>query len=493
MSTPQADREARAKPASLWRGTEAQRQRHEKSAVALIALRRVLERERPLGGDEEEFLSLYAHAESVDPALFTRVWTDPTAYFWVRLANQLLASSTGEGELPRTGQAWRPEAGEAEPRHALARHLSDFKRFSLALHHLAGSQVCFEVPLRVRLPFALPGTRLSLEGTGEVEIHSLQGGALRLGRRGREHRVPLAPGDHEGISVHRCPEIELPGGAARLQPQVYANLPGVPFVSPILSSDVDFQIKHQDLLREAIRLIELYQPETFQQLGVAMQVVALKPIDAGDYTNVSYSDLPGSFVIGLVRHPYELADTLIHELHHDRLFAIEESGSFFDDAEQALDQPRCYSPWRDDPRPPQGILHAVYVYLPVWRFWRNVCASQRVSGPLLDYARDRVIRIALQLSIGVHQLERHARLSAPGAELLAELSRGTRELRPSIEELIPDPDLPALVCYEDGAIEAETSRNGGAPLSVREAVLEHLRTHAPKAEADELSDRVARG
>ena len=58
----------------------------------------------------------------------------------------------------------------------------------------------------------------------------------------------------------------------------------------------------------------------------------------------------GAFIVGFVANPWELADTLIHEMSHGRLFALEDAGSLFDEAAcDPLGDERYYSPWRDDP------------------------------------------------------------------------------------------------------------------------------------------------
>src|SRR4051794_32475119 len=43
------------------------------------------------------------------------------------------------------------------------------------------------------------------------------------------------------------------------------------------------------------------------------------------------------------------------------------------------------SRWRDDPRPPFGILHGAYAYLAVTRFWRTeTAAATRPGRPAAD-------------------------------------------------------------------------------------------------------------
>ena len=55
-----------------------------------MAVERALRARRPLGGGEDEFLSLYSALEAADPETFTTIWEDPFAYFWTRFAYELV-------------------------------------------------------------------------------------------------------------------------------------------------------------------------------------------------------------------------------------------------------------------------------------------------------------------------------------------------------------------------------------------------------------------
>ena len=88
------------------------------------------------------------------------------------------------------------------------------------------------------------------------------------------------------------------------------------------------------------------------------------------FVNVSASELPGAFVCTVPADLYVLAGSFIHEFHHNTLFGIEERGPFFDMSEEdVVEGENHYSPWVETLRPLHGILHAVYVFLPVFRYW----------------------------------------------------------------------------------------------------------------------------
>ena len=85
----------------LWDDQEVITHRYKKSACALIAVKEALEKDLPLSANGREFLDQYVTCRDADALLFTRVWTDPTAYYWVRLAYQLLANCLSGAPLDR--------------------------------------------------------------------------------------------------------------------------------------------------------------------------------------------------------------------------------------------------------------------------------------------------------------------------------------------------------------------------------------------------------
>ena len=144
----------------LWNDQGLYHARYEKTASALIAIEHVLDRNRILGGRESEFLELCQRVAATDSAAFTRVWHDPTSYFWVRLAYEFVGNCITPSPLSALGQSCARARGTVDGRSTLSAHLDDFKRFVLALSIVSDSEQSFRAPLEVTLPFAIPSTRL---------------------------------------------------------------------------------------------------------------------------------------------------------------------------------------------------------------------------------------------------------------------------------------------------------------------------------------------
>jgi len=94
---------------------------------------------------------------------------------------------------------------------------------------------------------------------------------------------------------------------------------------------------------------------------------------------VSFSDnsVPGALYVSVLQgddpiDAYDLADSLLHEHRHQKLYLLERLAPTV-----ASTAALVSSPWREDLRPPSGLLHAVFVFVELRRFWLHV----RDEGP----------------------------------------------------------------------------------------------------------------
>jgi hypothetical protein len=222
--------------------------------------------------------------------------------------------------------------------------------------------------------------------------------------------------------------------------------------------------------------IHRHDPETFAHLRDDISIIGLKPLGAGSYGNTTYSRMPGAFVTSPVANPLVLADDLIHETYHNRLFAIEESGPFYRD-DAARTDARHYSPWRPDPRPIFGVLHAFYVFTRVMRFWRRVYVDLG-GAPSSDaadrpYTVQRLLELSGQLAAARETLESAGGFTPWGADVYAAIAAEFDRERGLVDALgLPD-DTAVLDVAEDGTFAPRCTGHEGRPCSVKESLRRH--------------------
>jgi HEXXH motif-containing protein len=441
----------------MW--TEAALQAPHRNAARVLGwIRHLLDAQRPLQGRETEFLKVYDRLASGPPQAFAAVWSDPRAYHWTRVAHRLV------GELPAL-----------EP---LALHLSQFKVFALGLAVLTSEDWTFEEPLQVDAPFAIPGTRWSLDGPEVIDILGIRDGKVLLMHGGDEHAVELGPGPLSsvpGLEVLRCPVAVQGDYELWIHPHAL-NVPAFEITEPSLRAGLAYHEQQIGLVTNTLSSMARHAPRTFGHFAGMIRLAGLKPASWGGFDDFSEPELTGSFVASVVENPLELGDHFIHEFQHNRLSCIEESGSLFEAEGNTATAPNYYSPWRNKPRGLYGLFHGVYVFVAVHDYWMRVHETARLDAAASDYVLDRVIRIPLQLELGVAVLDQHANLTPLGRSILDELTRNVARIRDAVQTVgLPDDTL-AFRAEEDGSYSPETA-DEGRHMTVRESVLEHVRRY----------------
>jgi HEXXH motif-containing protein len=469
----------------LWTDTDVYQRRYEKTATALMAVERALRARRPLGGGEDEFLSLYETLAAADPETFTIIWEDPYAYFWARLAYEL-AGWCLNPSLPTTGiENYCDALGTREPDQALALHLEEFKKFVLGLEMMTGGCRRFSRPLQTKLPLSIPGTRFSVLGRGSMSVIGVAGKSLQVVYQGTEMQLDpsSAPSDDRHPRMIERPIADCADFELILKPETFCA-PGIKAANALIELPDDYQVQQLPLLRDALSLIARHQPAMLEHVRELVQVVALKPPSAGDYSNVSFSDLPGAFIVSAVNNQYWMADAIIHETLHNRLFFILDRGEILQIDPNATEAEEFYSPWRNDLRPLSGLLHAVYVFIGVARFWLAVCASGEAAGIHGEYAQDQAVRAVLDLKIGVAQLRRHGDFTARGADLFKQLEREVDGFETTMRGLNLSAAAIATVARGDGQLVAFGVGQDGRKLSILESIVEHAQKFDTRRQVD---------
>ncbi|WKU04461.1 cyclophane-forming radical SAM/SPASM peptide maturase YhhB [Micromonospora sp. HUAS LYJ1] len=149
----------------------------------------------------------------------------------------------------------------------------------------------------------------------------------------------------------------------------------VPFSEPIVFADETEAAPGRRLVAEAITLITDYDPTLAAEIKlISPEIQFVRDTSAHPDKVVSFSDdvVPGALYLGLGSRTggvdvYDLADSMIHEHRHQKLYLLSREVELV-----VVDRPLIASPWREEPRPPSGLLHAAWVFVELLRFWHFV-------------------------------------------------------------------------------------------------------------------------
>lgn len=194
-----------------------------------------------------------------------------------------------------------------------------------------------------------------------------------------------------------------------------------PFGTGIVFEDDDVGERGRALVVEALSIIEAWRPAVGRELReICSAVQFVRDPSAHPEKIVSFSDnsVPGALFVSIIQgcgliDPYDLADSLLHEYRHQKLYLFERQ--YPTTVPGAL----VVSPWREDLRPASGLLHAIFVFVELRRFWEHV----RDRGPSRLHNR------------AIAQLEDTERNLAEAFKTLrgCELTRAGRELAGVLE------------------------------------------------------------
>jgi len=353
----------------------------------------------------------------------------------------------------------------------LALELVGYGESFLIAEALAGrTELSFEPELKVTLPFHIPASRYVIDGAGFAEGQVAITGVSARGIKLKSGKV-LEPGN----GLYEAPVYEPGDGVEILLSPAALITPwaSMPFAIPALGLQ-DYQERHYDLFGETLEMIARFAPDDYETLKEVMRIIALKPVVPGRTLNASYSEFPGACVLSVVHHPYEMAAFLIHEMHHSLLSAYEAKGVLLP-AEQLIEESeaRCYSPWRNDLRPPRGLLHALTVFDAVCKFWFEVLEAKPSDSDLEQYARDQVVRSIVQRLTGLASFAAVGLPTERGRDLVQALTAGVEEHVERARLAGLHADIPSLEVWPDGSIRPETLVREGPALTLHDSLFNH--------------------
>ncbi|QDQ12998.1 HEXXH motif domain-containing protein [Streptomyces spectabilis] len=373
---------------------------------------------------------LLAAAQRRDPGAVDVVLADPMVMAWaLRL-------------LRRLGGAGR---GAAFPAAPLWADVGQLYALAAAAALRAGSEAVVGVPAHrgvVWVPGAGVVGPLSSRRWSGAEVRVAADGAVVRGEGG-EVRLPRdlgasAPGWHPlPVLWDAAPWSAEPGAALRLDTVTpYRDFE----VSP--RAPVRVPGRRSALWRErvagACALLARESPADTARLAALVRVLVPRAFAASTRGQVASSSSPDAFGAVTLSLPYDeaqMAATLVHETRHQQLNALLGLVPLVREQEAGGRRPLYYAPWRSDPRPAHGLLHGVFAFAGVTRFWRlhrEFVTGDEARRADFEFAvfRDQVREVATTLLAG-------GELTAAGRLFVEEIA-GAAE-RWAKEDVLPGP------------------------------------------------------
>jgi HEXXH motif-containing protein len=177
------------------------------------------------------------------------------------------------------------------------------------------------------------------------------------------------------------------------------------------------EIDAENILPKLIEAITCLHPIPALFATVAALVRSVHVLDpADDEYDVSFSepDIPFSIFVSVPRsdhvtNPLRIAEAIIHEAMHLQLTLIERYVPLV-----IKTQKKIFSPWREEYRSIQGVLHALYVFRVIERFLDCLSAMKGYPHEEVKYIQRRRDEIVEQINKS-RTLRGHPELTLAGA------------------------------------------------------------------------------
>lgn len=299
------------------------------------------------------------------------------------------------------------------PQLHLTAHLNDLGRFAAATA-LLDRDSRLNLTLR-RGPngfLALSGAGVQIPGRPHQAFRtvslSIQDGLLQAECDRRPEPVPLTFGG-----------IEIEGFDWSLR------ISGTPAFT-FMSLDDAAVIQWQASLNACGRMLDRAWPAMRQEVGQGIRsIIPVAPSGPDVHASATFQETPGLTALSWTSDVDVLAEAMVHEHHHQKLNSLLATAALLNED----DGRRYYSPWRPDPRPLLGLLHGVYSFQSVVKFWCRVFQSE---VPILQLRRavQRTHQTYCQVREALDTLAGHDGLTPLGEAFVEAMATGMDEVEP---------------------------------------------------------------
>jgi hypothetical protein len=223
----------------------------------------------------------------------------------------------------------------------------------------------------------------------------------------------------------------LPSTVSNDRLQILPSVMGQPILNGIADYEnegVDLGLAEQTelfrqgaLLRDGIALLREVWPTAYSAAKRHLRGLVL--LEQRAYARSHSPVALGGVMFTTLDSPDRLADLICHEASHVRMNAVRRYDAIAEPKDADAAAAGFQSPWRNDPRPLQGLIDGVHAFLNVCGFHRRLAESLPNSTAYATYARQAGnVRAAWQT------LERHAVPTPLGAQLFTLFEAEVRRL-----------------------------------------------------------------
>jgi HEXXH motif-containing protein len=214
-------------------------------------------------------------------------------------------------------------------------------------------------------------------------------------------------------------------------------------------------------------------PDLSSEMALGVHtVVPVVSTSPDTHLSASFAEAPGLVAMSY-GSPGLLAEALVHEYHHQKLNAVMMLDPLVAGPTSAA---IYYSPWRPDPRPLTGVLHAVYTFANILGYYVALLDRPPATMDQTELGRcaERACTIAGHVDAGLAELDEHAELTPFGQALVDAVAVRMALLRTGVPTI--DDDAAQTVARRRDQHRQQWQERHGADTAAKRAMVDRSRT-----------------
>ena len=195
--------------------------------------------------------------------------------------------------------------------------------------------------------------------------------------------------------------IDLVSEASRV------DFPGRETLPRINKFDQAVLEEQEQIIETALPYLEVYDVSLYNYFKNTTNYFVPLVGPEGSLPSSSNSSVDTMIWYSVTRNPLLMAEMIVHEMSHQRLFRFQDHDPLIDPEVHGNGWQKCevYSPWRDDPRPVNGVLHGFVVFSEAAKFWATLLNNSPLSDREMNIAQRRMAMLVLQLKFAQESLK----------------------------------------------------------------------------------------
>jgi hypothetical protein len=344
----------------------------------------------------------YIKSTQID--VLERVFLEPEGRQWITLFYKNIKDVNNSDQLLSSYAEWVFVEKEKIGAYLVKR----LDLFIVSIYMLTNKSIACAIDLELDRRGLFPGINLAWNSASRITIQLVQDNLnVKVSGEDFVNCLDLKSFKGSGSIFFDLPKSKIYNVYVDLVSQVAnINFNGREQLTRFDSQDIDSIDSSLSVIDKAINYVSQTDVHNASYFSSSTNFfVPLVPPE-GALPSSSNSSIDTMFWHSFTDNPMLMAEIIVHELSHQKLFRLQDIDPLIDPTihGSAWDSCTIYSPWRDDPRPINGVFHGFIVFAEACKFWYSLIHSGRLSPLEENISKRRFAMLVLQLECAYYSL-----------------------------------------------------------------------------------------